>query len=374
MLIKKILTEKAAGCLAGGAVGDALGRTVEFVTEDIIRLKYGKQGITELPLSNGKARFTDDTQLSLFTAEGLLRMHTRKILKNITPSYEVMLRSYHRWIITQNGGVFTGSDSIYKKMNQEQIDSVLTSGFLVNTPELNKMRAPGRTCIQALSSGEKFSFKNPPNSSKGCGAVMRAAPAGIFYNKSPEEAFVSGCELSVLTHGHPTGYIATGAFAMIISLIMSRVPLIEAVRRTVSYLKTECTKFDFIKAGNTYETVKALENTLSFYEKEHIAGKSFSRLGEGWTAEEALSIGIYCSLVNQENSFRDGITAAVNHSGDSDSTGSICGNILGAVKGLSSIPPDYREKIELYPLICEMAEDLICTEITDEFIKKYPGW
>ena len=374
MLIKKILTEKAAGCLAGGAIGDALGRTVEFVSEDIIRLKYGKKGITDLNLSNGKARFTDDTQLALFTAEGLLRMHTRETLKKVNPSYEVMLRSYHRWIITQNGGVFTGSDSIYKHMNQEQIDSILNSGFLVNKPELNKMRAPGRTCIQALSSGERFSFKNPPNSSKGCGAVMRAAPAGIFYNKYPEKAFISGCELSVLSHGHPTGYIAAGAYAMIIALIISRIPLTEAVRRTISYLKTDSTKLDFIRAVNTYETVKALENSLSLYEKKHLADNSFSALGEGWTAEEALSIGVYCSLANQENSFKEGVIAAVNHSGDSDSTGSICGNIMGAIKGLGNIPDDYKEKIELYPLICEIAEDLISCEVTEDFIKKYPGW
>ena len=374
MLIKKILTEKAAGCIAGGAAGDALGRTVEFVTEDVIRLKFGKQGITELPLSNGKARFTDDTQLTLFTAEGLLRMHTRRTLKKIKPSYEVMLRAYHRWIITQNGGVFTGSDSIYRNMNQKQIDSVLESGFLVNIPELNKMRAPGRTCIQTLSSGEKFSFSNPPNSSKGCGSVMRAAPAGIFYNKNPEKAFISGCELSVLSHGHPTAYISAGAFAMIIALIMGRTPLLEAVRRTVSYLKTECLKLDFIRPGYAYETVRALEKTLSLYEKHHLANQSFKSLGEGWTAEEALAIGLYCSLVNQENSFREGIIYAVNHSGDSDSTGSICGNILGAVNGLSSIPDHYRKQIEMYPLICEMAEDLICNDVSEEFISKYPGW
>ncbi len=107
---------------------------------------------------------------------------------------------------------FTGSDSIYRKMNQEQIDAILDSGFLVNKPELNKMRAPGRTCIQAFSSGERFTFTSPANRSKGCGSVMRAAPAGIFYHDNPEKAFISGCELAVLSHGHPTAYIAAGHF------------------------------------------------------------------------------------------------------------------------------------------------------------------
>ncbi len=373
MLVKKILAEKSAGCLVGGAIGDALGRVVEFVPENIIRLKYGTRGITELHLSGGKARFTDDTQLSLFTAEGLLRMHTRKIMKRVNPSYEVMLRSYHRWIITQNGGIFTGTGSIYKNMNQKQIDAVLDSGFLVNKVELNRMRAPGRTCINALSSGEMFSFKNPPNSSKGCGSVMRAAPAGIYFHREPEKAFISGCRLAVLSHGHPTGYITAGTFSMLIALIISKIPLINAVKKTISYLKADCLKLDFINPGNTYETQRALENSLALYENRNPEKISFTSLGEGWTAEEALSIGIFCALVNQEN-FEQGIITAVNHSGDSDSTGSICGNILGALNGLNCIPENYKMQIELYPMMCEIAEDLICSGVTEDFQKKYPGW
>ncbi len=373
MLIKRILVNKAEGCLIGGAVGDALGSTVEFVPEKIIRLKYGEKGIRSLKLSNGKARFTDDTQLSLFTAEGLLRMHTRKVRRKVCPSYEVMLRSYHRWILTQNGGVFTGTGSIYKQMNQKQIDAVFDSGFLVKQPELNKMRAPGRTCINALSSGEKFSFSNPANSSKGCGSVMRAAPAGIYHHQDPVKAFISGCELSVLTHGHPTGYIAAGAFAMIIALILRNTPLIESVKRVITYLESGSMKLDFINPGNTYETAKSLKNALYLFENLNTGKISFSSLGEGWTAEEALSIGIFCALVHRRN-FREGIILAVNHSGDSDSTGSICGNILGALNGSSCIPEDYKQQIELCQLISETAEDLICNDVDEKFIKKYPGW
>ena len=373
MLIKKILKDKAAGCLFGGASGDALGRIIEFIPEKIIRLKFGRNGMTELPLSNGKARFTDDTQMTLFTAEGLLRMHTRKKLKKVKPSYEIMLRAYHRWIITQNGGVFTGSDSIYRNMNQDQIDSILDSGFLVNKPELNKMRAPGRTCIQALSSGERFSFTNPANSSKGCGSVMRAAPAGIYYHYNSEKAFTAGCELAVLSHGHPTAYIAAGSFSMLIAFVMSRIPLTEAVKRTVSFLKTKCLEMDFIKPGNIIETVNALENALFLFEEQKAINHSIRRLGEGWTAEEALSIGLYSALMHTDN-FHEGIITAVNHSGDSDSTGSICGSILGALNGINSIPDKYKEQVELYPLFYEIAEDLICNDTTEEFIRKYPGW
>lgn len=66
--------EKAAGCLLGGAVGDALGWPVEFMSWWEIREKFGPQGVTGLvPGPGGLAEVTDDTQMTLFTAEGLLK-------------------------------------------------------------------------------------------------------------------------------------------------------------------------------------------------------------------------------------------------------------------------------------------------------------
>ncbi len=39
--------EHYRGCLIGGAVGDAFGSAVEFLSIDAIREKYGKGGITD---------------------------------------------------------------------------------------------------------------------------------------------------------------------------------------------------------------------------------------------------------------------------------------------------------------------------------------
>ena len=64
--------------------------------------------------------------------------------------------------------------------------------------------------------------------------------------------------------------------------------------------------------------------------------ENINRLGKGWVAEETLAIAIYCSLKYQ-NDFSKGIIAAVNHSGDSDSTGAATGNILGAALGYDKI-------------------------------------
>ena len=80
-------------------------------------------------------------------------------------------------------------------------------------------------------------------------------------------------------------------------------------------------------------------------------------LGEGWVAEETLAIAVYCAL-KYSNDFEKAIVASVNHSGDSDSTGSVTGNILGAYLGLSAIPQKYLDKLELKDVITEIADDL----------------
>ena len=58
------------------------------------------------------------------------------------------------------------------------------------------------------------------------------------------------------------------------------------------------------------------------------------------------------------NDFDKALIASVNHSGDSDSTGAVTGNILGAYLGLSGIPEKYLKNLELKNVILELADDL----------------
>lgn len=81
-------------------------------------------------------------------------------------------------------------------------------------------------------------------------------------------------------------------------------------------------------------------------------------MGEGWVGDEALAISIYCALKYKDD-FKKALITAVNHSGDSDSTGAITGNILGAYLGLNNIPSDLVEKVELSDCILQIADDLL---------------
>ena len=76
--------DKFRGCLVGGAAGDALGYAVEFMREKRIFSTYGEKGITEYELDEGLARISDDTQMTLFTATGLLVGTTRGMMHGIT--------------------------------------------------------------------------------------------------------------------------------------------------------------------------------------------------------------------------------------------------------------------------------------------------
>ena len=79
--------DKIRGSLVGGAVGDALGYPVEFISSyEGIQKRYGEKGITQLDTTqwwlpdeekSGKAWISDDTQMTLFTACGLLNAKRR---------------------------------------------------------------------------------------------------------------------------------------------------------------------------------------------------------------------------------------------------------------------------------------------------------
>ena len=76
------LQDRIRGSLIGGAIGDALGYPVEFMSRKNILYKYGNMGVRRFQEfdRNGRAVVSDDTQMTLFTANGLLFGVTRFVL------------------------------------------------------------------------------------------------------------------------------------------------------------------------------------------------------------------------------------------------------------------------------------------------------
>ncbi len=332
--------EHFTGCLIGGAVGDALGAPVELMTLSDIFNQFGPDGISKYAEAYGiKGAITDDTQMTLFTAEGLVLSKVRSDTFSPENIPTFVYHAYLRWLSTQ-------SEVEQNQLIGQYGTCSILDGVLTGYPELHSRRAPGRSCISALMSNEMGFIEDPINDSKGCGGVMRIAPVGLFLET--EHVFDVACNVAAITHGHPTGYLAAGCLAQIISFIISGDDLTDAIEKTTDILKTK---------ERHEECLEAINSALKAWKNAHMSFKTVETLGQGWVAEEALTIGIYCALAAVDD-FEKGVCLAVNHGGDSDSTGSITGNILGALLGIDSIPGKYLEKLELRDLIKEMAEDL----------------
>lgn len=341
--------DRFSGCLLAGAVGDALGVPVEFLTIVEIRTKYGPEGIqTFTETTGGIGVVSDDTQMTLFTAEGLLSEYHRGRASGSKPDYSTAVyRSYLRWLHTQG------------EVSHDPGFRDCLGGELLKVPELNHRRGPGSTCLSSLISGRIGTVSSPINRGKGCGGVMRVSPAGLFCRAIPGSladrervamAFELGCAVAAITHGHPLGYLPAGYLAAVLCSLTSGMGLEEALSDAMLLLveRPECERSSLAAL-----IARALRSALH----EEPSPETLERLGAGWVADEALAIALYCAA-SAKGDLATGLRLAVNHSGDSDSTGAITGNILGALLGKEAIPMAWLARVEMRELLERMGLEL----------------
>ena len=195
--------DRIRGSLIAGAIGDALGYPVEFIYDyRTIRKKYGEKGITRYDTrhwwkdereQDGKAWVSDDTQMTLFTACGLLNAQADIAKTTLDPDTirkHMICSAYLEWYYTQIG-----------KPGKKPFDC-----WIRNLPEINTKRAPGLTCLGSLM--EIHNGREPHNDSKGCGGVMRVAPIALFglgegRLSSIEAMDKLAAEAAKITHQNP---------------------------------------------------------------------------------------------------------------------------------------------------------------------------
>jgi ADP-ribosyl-[dinitrogen reductase] hydrolase len=348
-MIRLETKDRFSGCLLAGAVGDALGVPVEFLGIEEIRARYGPEGIRTFSESpSGIGAVSDDTQMTLFTAEGLLREYGLSRKNGLKPDYVgSVYRSYLCWLHTQ--GEVSRDPCFYDCLG----------GDLLKVPELSHRRGPGSTCLSSLISGRIGTVMAPLNTRKGCGGVMRVSPVGLFCRALPGSmderkrgamAFDLGCDVAAITHGHPLGYLPAGYLAAVLFSLSSGRGLEDALSEAMMLLVE---RPEFEKSTLAAIIGQALRSSV----RDEPVPETVERLGGGWVADEALSIALYCAVVAKDD-LSLGLRLAVNHSGDSDSTGSITGNILGALLGKEAIPGAWLARVEMRELIEKMALDL----------------
>lgn len=354
--------ERIRGALLGGALGDALGYPVEFKgtpeswLEDFI-----------LDSGTGKALISDDTQMTLYTACGLLWGCSRACMKGIGGDmWNYIAFAYDDWCKTQK--------LFYEKKK-------MAVSWIRNIPELNARRAPGTTCLSAVEAG-CGSVDAPINDSKGCGGVMRIAPIPLYgaANRHWDQKYNATicAETAALTHGHPLGWLSAVALGNILFDIMQNFSLAYSVADTILFLKKNYEDYPDTERMTGLLSHAVVMANMSGYTSSYNLIAEFDitkELGEGWVGEEALAVGLFCVLATQGSGVKQCLQNAVGHRGDSDSTGSIAGQIWGAYFGERSLPEKWLRNLELRQVIAEIADDLTNDCKMSEYSPYYdPAW
>lgn len=349
---------KLRGCLIGGAIGDALGANTENLPMEVVYERHGPQGITDLPEN---AAITDDTQMTLFTFEAMIRAHVRERTAGSAGFLTAVQHAYQRWLHTQK--------TPWEKARGPLSTLDEPDGWLIGHRDLFRMRAPGLTVTSALQqygrTGVMATTKNPANNSKGCGGVMRVAPIA-FYADDASQAFLLAKYTAELTHGHPSGYLSAGFFAVLVHEASRGKGLLEGIDSAMR---------EVLRHEDHEEVVAAVEHAIELAALGDPSVARVEELGRGGVGDTALAIALYSALVTDDPN--EALLISVNHGGDSDSTASMCGNLVGALHGIDKIRPDWVERVQFRDVIDRMVEDW-ATEtgpnppVAQEWLTRYP--
>lgn len=347
-MVKAQIQDKIRGSLIAGAIGDALGYQIEF-----------DRGIESRQVSgylDNQGFISDDTQMTLVTANAIYfrqkRLEERGIALPITSACAL---GYIDWYEKQCNIQVTDETQI----NQRR------PFWVCELPALAVRRTPGTTCLTELcrlQSVNNFDFEdnayylqNPVNNSKGCGSVMRIAPFGLAINNL-EWAGNLAAFAGAITHGHPLSHISCYFVATLIGkLTYTDYSIDEAVVQSLLNLQNN---FKYVDDSYISEFVELIQKAKKLAAQNTDDAETIRQLGGGWVAEEAAAIAVY-SCLKYPDDIIEAIICAVNHDGDSDSTGAIAGNIIGAKLGYEGkIREYYIENLEIHDEILKMADQL----------------
>ena len=333
---------KITGCLFGLAFGDAFGGPTEFLPVDEILRQWPVNGPADL--TGDPVRVTDDTQMALAVGEALAAAIARGHLSR--PALEPLLReAFVDWL---------------------------------NSPDNN--RAPGMTCLRACENLEmgKSWIEATVKDSKGCGANMRVAAAGLLTAEmhgvgERERAAIAQFQ-AALTHGHPTALTASDLTAFTISQLVAGVepPSLTGTVRNYAVSQRSVYHADWLgelwqRPGISYpeefigrgweECLAVLDRLDAALASPNYEADPCLATGQGWVAEEAFATGLLCFLMYPDEPVKSLQRAAVT-SGDSDSIACLTGSFAGAYLGLDCWPRRWLQNIEYRERLARLADEL----------------
>lgn len=318
------LSDRFAGCILGLALGDAVGYPCEFRSRAHILATFPPRGVTgpvalkderwgAVPLIMGSGHpagtFTDDTQMTIAIARGLL------------------------------------------EAGPGDIDALMTAiarHFVIWSQSPDNDRAPGATCMTGcanLAQGTPWQQAGVARS-KGCGSAMRVAPIGLVYARDRRRLLEVARASSVLTHGHPAALAGAAAAALLVALALDNVPFAQMHAEVAS----AC-------AGTSPDFEACWAQVPAMLDRDPGHALSDAGLGESWIAEEAVASAMYC-VWRANGDFRETVLLAANTDGDSDSIACIAGGIAGARVGVSGLPAEWLAVLERADELRSLADGL----------------
>lgn len=343
-LAELLLKDRFIGCILGGAVGDGMGYAVEGLAPLELEQYFENGKITEPYIDEvtGKLLISDDTQMALFTMDGMMWAYIRCNNRGIG-SYEAsgVWQSYARWYYTQTN-IILDEYIIHKHEHEPVALSSIGVKTILEYEELYSSRNPSEESLLSLETLQMGTLEVPISGFKDASCLTRVAPVGLFLHDNPEEAFLVAARLAAITHGNPTGYLAAGAYACILAEILNEKNLDQAVRTALLELE----QYSYIDEVND-----TLEYALHLSECDYDWEQGVELIGRTASAEDVLAMGVYCALKAER--FEEAVIWAANCGGLSSSAAFVAGSLAGAFLGDMSIPKEWKSRLELKQMMLE---------------------
>lgn len=289
-----MFADRARGAFLGLALGDAYGRSLEFVRGHRVRAQ-------PVVIPSSHFMWTDDTHMSLYLVDALEAV---------------------------GGSVPLSEDAFGRAVGEAFVRW--------SKDPLTPSTAPGNTCLRGAADFERTGNwrTSGVRESDGCGAVMRVVPLPIVF---AADALVTTARVQALvTHAHDNAPATAIAAGLLLRELLDGAPLDEVlVLRTLRRLDT--------LGASTPSVVGALTAAMGQARRTHLPWLDEDAIPDGdggWRSPSALGLALVAALRWLDDP-RTAIDKAARIDGDSDSVACLTGMMLGAVHGVDGLPADW---------------------------------
>ncbi len=327
--------DKFKGSLLGVAIGDTLGHPFEGILRNAIHSKF--ETFEEFINNNRRlfSTYTDDSQLTIHTAEALIKGKGFNLNNFIT--------EYIRWL---------------------------------DDPPIG----PGYGCISSITKLKSgVSWKKAASNSGGNGTVMRIAPIGLFFCKDLKGLKYASIKSSAITHSHPAASAGAIVIARAIAYLIDKDPKIgfsidnffDVIISFISGSQEDVWK-EFIQILKKLKSNLDLSIEAGLIKFSQVGVKSpffiEQYLGKSFVHPYALST-VACAIfifLKRLKSFKECIYELATAGGDSDTVGAIGGSLAGVYFGMKNIPIELIKIVKNNKKIFKLSEALYKT-----FVESY---